>query len=132
VVAVMAAAVADFKPAVSSESKLARSKGLDSIDVVATPDILASVVARENRPITVGFAAETGDVDRAVKKAHDKDVDLLVYNNVTEPDSGFGTETNKVVFIDRDGELEPQSLMSKADVAVRLWDRIDGLVGARR
>lgn len=131
-VAVMAAAVADFRPASSSASKLARSKGLDSIDLVANPDILASVVAREDRPLVVGFAAETGGIDRALVKAKAKEVDLLVYNDVTEPGSGFGTDTNKVVIIDSDANTEALALMSKTEVAVLLVDRIMGQLSDHR
>ncbi len=123
-IAVMAAAVADFKPASSKESKIARSEGLDSIELAATPDILASVVARPDRPFVVGFAAETGGVERAVEKAKRKSVDLLVYNDVSEPGSGFGTDTNRVVIIGRDGSTEDWPLQSKRLVAERLWDRI--------
>ena len=123
-IAVMAAAVADFKPASSKDSKIARSEGLDSIELSATPDILASVVARTNRPFVVGFAAETGGVERAVEKAKRKSVDLLVYNDVSEPGSGFGTDTNRVVIIDHEGNIEEWPLQSKRQVAERLWDRI--------
>jgi phosphopantothenoylcysteine decarboxylase/phosphopantothenate--cysteine ligase len=123
-VAVMAAAVADFRPVNPSSSKVARSAGLDSIALEPNPDILATVVAREPRPVVVGFAAETGDVARAVEKARSKRVDLLVYNDVSEPGSGFGTDTNRVVIIDGSGETEPWPVMSKTDVASRLVDRI--------
>lgn len=130
-VAVMAAAVADFRPTSASTEKLARTDGLDSIHLEPTPDVLASVMERTDRPIVVGFAAETGDVDRAVEKAKRKGVDLLVYNNVAEPGSGFGTDTNRVVLIDADGNTEPHDTMSKSRVASVLWDRIDRLVGQR-
>ena len=123
-IAVMAAAVADFRPASPSPSKLARSDGLDSIDLEPNPDILATVVARENRPFVVGFAAETGDLERAIAKARQKGVDLLVYNDVTEPGSGFGTDTNRVVVIDGDGTTEEWPMMGKDQVAGRLIDRI--------
>ena len=123
-VAVMAAAVADFRPAEPSGGKISRSEGLGSIELAPTADVLASVVAREQRPFVVGFAAETGDVERAVSKAIDKEVDLLVYNDITEPGSGFGTDTNRVVIIDSEGHAEPWPMMSKHDVAVRLLDRI--------
>jgi phosphopantothenoylcysteine decarboxylase / phosphopantothenate---cysteine ligase len=103
---------------------VARSAGLDSIALEPNPDILATVVAREPRPVVVGFAAETGDVARAVEKARSKRVDLLVYNDVSEPGSGFGTDTNRVVIIDGSGETEPWPVMSKTDVASRLVDRI--------
>jgi phosphopantothenoylcysteine decarboxylase/phosphopantothenate--cysteine ligase len=130
-IVVMAAAVADFKPADTSEAKLARADGLTSISLAETPDILASVVARQNPPLTVGFAAETGDVERAVEKARQKQVDLLVYNNVGQEGSGFGTDTNQVSFIDAGGAVDPQPMMSKADVAAALWDRVDALVAQR-
>ena len=123
-IAVMAAAVADFKPRSTQSSKIARSDGMDSIELTATPDILASVVARENRPFTVGFAAETGGVERAIEKAKRKAVDLLVYNDVSEPGSGFGTDTNRVVIIAKDGSTDEWPLQSKRVVAERLWDRI--------
>jgi phosphopantothenoylcysteine decarboxylase/phosphopantothenate--cysteine ligase len=123
-VAIMAAAVADFRPADPRPSKLARSEGLDSIALEPNPDILAAVVARDPRPFVVGFAAETGDVERAVGKAKSKNVDLLVYNDVSEPGSGFGTDTNRVVVIDSSGGTDPWSVMSKREVASRLIDRI--------
>jgi phosphopantothenoylcysteine decarboxylase/phosphopantothenate--cysteine ligase len=123
-VAIMAAAVADFRPAHPSESKVARSNGLESIDLEPNPDILASVVAREDGPFVVGFAAETGDVERAVEKARTKGVGLLVYNDVSEPGSGFGTDTNRVVVIDPDGGKDAWPMMGKDEVAARLLDRV--------
>ena len=123
-IAVMAAAVADFKPRSSHELKISRSEGLDSIELTATPDILASMIERAHRPFMVGFAAETGGVERAVEKARRKGVDLLVYNDVSEPGSGFGTDTNRVVIIDKDGTTIELPLQTKRQVAERLWDRI--------
>jgi phosphopantothenoylcysteine decarboxylase/phosphopantothenate--cysteine ligase len=103
---------------------LARSEGLDSIELAPNPDILASLVARDPAPMVVGFAAETGDVQRAVEKAKSKGVDLLVYNDVSEPGSGFGTDTNRVVLIDRAGKTDPWPVMSKDEVASKLLDRV--------
>jgi phosphopantothenoylcysteine decarboxylase/phosphopantothenate--cysteine ligase len=123
-IAIMAAAVADFRPADASDSKIPRADGLSSIELAPTPDILASVVARETPPYTVGFAAETGGLERAVDKAREKGVDLMVYNDVTEPGSGFGTDTNRVVLIDRDGATEELPLLTKSDVAERIMDRV--------
>jgi phosphopantothenoylcysteine decarboxylase/phosphopantothenate--cysteine ligase len=127
----MAAAVADFRPTNTAPSKISRSDGLDSIDLAATPDILASVVAREPRPFVIGFAAETGDLERAVAKAQRKGVDLLVYNDVTEPGSGFGTDTNRVVLIDGAGARESWPLLAKSEVASRLLDRALADLGER-
>ena len=128
-VAIMAAAVADFRPKSAAESKIPRADGLPSIELTETPDILASVVQRHPRPFTVGFAAETGGVERAIEKARKKDVDLLVYNDVTEPGSGFGTDTNRVVLIDRSGDTEELPLLAKSEVAERLLDRVAAAIG---
>jgi phosphopantothenoylcysteine decarboxylase/phosphopantothenate--cysteine ligase len=120
--AVMAAAVADFRPKRSEASKISRESGLDSIELAPTPDVLATVMAREPRPYVVGFAAETGGVERALEKAKDKGVDLMVYNDVTEPGSGFGTDTNRVVIIGSDQSPQEWPMMSKQEVASRLVD----------
>jgi phosphopantothenoylcysteine decarboxylase/phosphopantothenate--cysteine ligase len=130
-IAVMAAAVADFKPAASADEKIARADGLDSVSLVGTPDILASLVGREPRPFVVGFAAETGGVERAIEKAKRKEVDLMVYNDVTEPGSGFGTDTNRVVLIGSEGDTEELPLLPKQEVAEKLMDRIGSAMGKR-
>jgi phosphopantothenoylcysteine decarboxylase/phosphopantothenate--cysteine ligase len=131
---VMAAAVADFRPRQASERKLPRGDGLH-LDLEPTADILAeaSALARRaavdggRRPLIVGFAAETGSLDRAPEKAARKGVDLLVANDVSEPGSGFGTETNRVTIIEPGRDPEPWPLASKAVVAHHLLDRLAGL-----
>jgi phosphopantothenoylcysteine decarboxylase/phosphopantothenate--cysteine ligase len=128
-VAVMAAAVADFRPRRPGDSKLARAAGPPEIELEPTPDILASVAAREDRPFLVGFAAETGSLDRAVDKARRKGVDLLVANDVTEPGAGFAVDTNRVTLVWPDGSTEPWDLTSKAVVAARLWDTVVSHLG---
>jgi phosphopantothenoylcysteine decarboxylase/phosphopantothenate--cysteine ligase len=127
-IAVMAAAVADFRPADSADSKLARTDGPPEIRLEPTPDILMSVAARDPRPFLVGFAAETGSLEEAVAKAKRKGVDLLVANDVTAPGSGFGSDTNQVTLILPDGTTEPWELLPKRAVAGRLWDRITARV----
>ncbi|MFO7547264.1 MAG: bifunctional phosphopantothenoylcysteine decarboxylase/phosphopantothenate--cysteine ligase CoaBC [Acidimicrobiia bacterium] len=128
-VAVMAAAVADFRPADPADGKLNRADGPPSVVFEATPDVLAGVVAREDRPrVVVGFAAETGDLGRAVDKARRKGVDLLVANDVAEEGSGFGVGTNRVMIVRADGTTDQWPLMSKAEVAVRLWDEVGRLL----
>lgn len=123
-IAVMAAAVADFRPSDAAGSKLARTDGPPEIHLEPTPDILMSVAARPERPFLVGFAAETGSLDRAVDKAKRKGVDLLVANDVTEAGSGFGVDTNRVTLIGPDGVIDAWEQMPKNDVARRLWDLI--------
>lgn len=122
-VAVFAAAVADFRPAHPAGGKLARSDGPPEITLEPTPDILGSVVARGSEIFTIGFAAETGGVERAIRKAADKGVDLLVYNDITEEGSGFGADTNRVVIVEG-ATTDQWPQLSKAEVATRLWDLV--------
>ena len=102
-VLVMAAAVADFRPRTSATTKIARAGSGLTLELEPTSDILAEAVSlvrdRAPRPVMVGFAAETGSLDRARDKAARKGVDLLVANDVAEQGSGFGTETNRVTIV---------------------------------
>ncbi len=123
-VAVLVAAVADFKPQEQAETKLRRASGPPEVKLVAAPDILAGVASQKNRPFLVGFAAETGSVEQAVEKASSKGVDLLVANDVTLPNSGFGVDTNRVTIIRPNGDSDGWPVMSKRQVAARLWDLI--------
>ena len=142
---VMAAAVADFRPAAAAETKLERGAAL-SLELEPTPDVLAQIArivrgtdsngkataqAVAPRPYLVGFAAETGSLERAVEKVRRKGVDLLVANDVAEADSGFGTETNRVSILSPDGERDDLPLLSKREVADRLLDRIAVALDAR-
>jgi phosphopantothenoylcysteine decarboxylase/phosphopantothenate--cysteine ligase len=135
---VMAAAVADFRPAGTAATKIERGKRL-TLELEPTPDILGQIarIARgtdrdgertyepmEPRPLLVGFAAETGSLDRAADKLRRKGVDLLVANDVAEPGSGFGTETNRVSILDADGGRDDLPLLSKREVAERVLDRV--------
>nr|BBH94078.1 phosphopantothenoylcysteine decarboxylase [Thermogemmatispora argillosa] len=86
--------------------------------------------ARPHRLIRVGFAAETHDVlSYARQKLAQKGLDLLVANDVTRPDSGFGSDTNKVFIFHADGGLEELPVMPKEEVAAAIWDRIVPLLG---
>ncbi|MBN2113796.1 MAG: bifunctional phosphopantothenoylcysteine decarboxylase/phosphopantothenate--cysteine ligase CoaBC [Acidimicrobiia bacterium] len=123
-VAVLAAAVADFRPARPAATKLRRADGPPALALEPTPDILAGVAALAHRPFLVGFAAETGPAEGAVAKAASKGVDLLVANDVTAAGSGFGTETNQVALILPDGTVEAWECLPKRRVAARLWERI--------
>ncbi|MDH3250494.1 MAG: bifunctional phosphopantothenoylcysteine decarboxylase/phosphopantothenate--cysteine ligase CoaBC, partial [Acidimicrobiia bacterium] len=130
-VAIMAAAVADFRPAHVAGGKLARTDGPPDLTLEPNPDILATVAERNDRPFLVGFAAESGSLDRAIDKAQRKGVDLLVANDVTRPGSGFATDTNEVTIIGSDGTSEPWPIMEKTEVASRLWDLIETRLPAR-
>ena len=123
-VVVMAAAVADFRPVAISETKLRRLEGIPEIRVEPTPDILASLVGLKEPPFLVGFAAEFGSIDRAIEKAKAKGVDLTVANDVAAKGSGFGSETNQVALIDRDGTVDQWPLLTKTEVARRLCETL--------
>jgi len=131
---VMAAAVADFTPRDVAAGKLGRAEGL-TLELTPTPDLLAGVSERAAtatpRPVLVGFAAETGSLDRAPGKLAAKGVDLLVGNDVSEPGSGFGTDTNRVVIFDREGGRDELPLLSKREVADRILDRVAAALDAR-
>jgi phosphopantothenoylcysteine decarboxylase / phosphopantothenate---cysteine ligase len=135
---VMAAAVADFRPVALADTKLTREAAL-TLELESTPDLLAGIarVARglaadgaptrdplRPRPILVGFAAETGSLDRAAEKLRRKHLDLLVANDVAEAGSGFGTDTNRVSILADDGSREDLPMQSKREVADRLLDRV--------
>ncbi len=129
-VAVLAAAVADFRPGDPGVEKLRRADGVPEISLEPTPDILAGVAAMEDRPFLVGFAAETGGVEGALDKARTKGADLVVANDVARQGSGFGTDTNEVTLITPDGEREEWQLLAKHEVADRLWDRVSSMLAA--
>jgi phosphopantothenoylcysteine decarboxylase/phosphopantothenate--cysteine ligase len=130
-IVVMAAAVADYRPAEPSSQKV--SKGGDTVTLVLkkTPDILAELGRRRLEsgvgPMLVGFAAETEDVvARATAKREAKHVDLIVANDVSRADAGFAVDTNQVTIVGPQGaELLP--LDSKASVAAAIFDRIERL-----
>ena len=135
---VMAAAVADFRPVERADRKLERGAGM-TLELEPTPDLLAEAAriahgldsvggtTREPLrpvPILVGFAAETGSLERAADKLRRKGVDILVANDVAEAGSGFGTDTNRVSILAADGSREDLPLQSKRAVADRLLDLV--------
>jgi phosphopantothenoylcysteine decarboxylase/phosphopantothenate--cysteine ligase len=132
---VMAAAVADFRPASVAKSKIARDGSGLTLELEPTSDILAEAVrvarAGPNPPVMVGFAAETGSLERATEKAARKGVDLLVANDVAEQGSGFGTDTNRVTLVVPGGTDEEWPLMTKRQVAERIWDRVAAVRAGR-
>jgi phosphopantothenoylcysteine decarboxylase/phosphopantothenate--cysteine ligase len=135
---VMAAAVSDFRPANAADTKIERGSSL-TLELEPTPDILGQIarIARGTdregetsyeplspRPYLVGFAAETGSLDRAADKLRRKGLDLLVANDVAEPGSGFGTDTNRVTILAADGGRDELPLMPKRGVADHILDRV--------
>ena len=121
-VLLMAAAVADFRPAQAAPQKIKKASAPQSLSLEPTEDILSLVAKqrkRSGRPdVVVGFAAESQDLlEGARAKLHAKGLSLIVANDVTAPDSGFAVDTNRVTLLDSDGTLQELPLMSKAAVA---------------
>lgn len=121
-VLIMAGAVADYMPEKSAGQKIKKGDGSLTLQLIKTPDILSEV---KGKCIKIGFAAETQDLlVNAKKKLTSKNCDMFVANDVTREGSGFGTDTNKVTFIFKNGKQEDLPLMSKREVADKLLDRI--------
>jgi len=133
-IVIMAAAVADFRPKASAESKLSKDDGVPELVLEPTPDILTALAAR--RPagqVLVGFAAETRDIiARARRKLERKGVDLLVVNDVGAPGVGFVHETNAVTILSADGDTIEIPLTSKDAVAEAVLDRVIAQLDEKR
>ncbi|MFH1185860.1 MAG: bifunctional phosphopantothenoylcysteine decarboxylase/phosphopantothenate--cysteine ligase CoaBC [Chloroflexota bacterium] len=126
---IMAAAVADFRPKKSASDKLKSRDGVPQIDLEATDDVLKAVGKGKRPRVVVGFAAESHDLaQNAAEKLKAKGLDLIVANDITTADAGFGADTNRVTIIDSAGKAEALPLASKADVAEMIIDRVAALL----
>ncbi len=150
-VLIMSGAVADFRPAHPAAQKIKKdsNRGAEidegglSIHLVRNPDILRELAESLNGPsgnkpklhvqrrlIRVGFAAETENIlSNAQAKLVNKQLDLLIANDVSRSDSGFGTDTNKVLIFHASGAVEDLPVMPKTGVAAAIWDRVVPLLG---
>jgi phosphopantothenoylcysteine decarboxylase/phosphopantothenate--cysteine ligase len=132
-VLLMAAAVADFRVSRPSEDKLKRAAGPIELHLEPTADILAMVAERRRRSggpkVVVGFAAESRDLVRqARQKVRVKGLDLIVANDISAPDAGFAVDTNRVTLVDSSESVQELPLMSKADVAEAVLERVEALL----
>jgi phosphopantothenoylcysteine decarboxylase / phosphopantothenate---cysteine ligase len=134
-VLIMAAAPADFRPVAEEQEKIkkGRGRGAPTIELEQAEDILKSTITkRKKKSLIVGFALETSDgVRNAREKLKAKDLDLMVLNDAKEPGAGFGVDTNRVTIITRDGKQEELELMSKADLAEIILDRVEAALNGR-
>ena len=123
-IVIKSAAVSDYSPCEKSKQKIKKSEKQLSISLKKTRDILKSLGEDKKGRILVGFAAETENlVNNSRKKLEEKNLDLIVANDVTAPQAGFGEDTNIAWFVDRD-RVEELPLMSKFELANRILDRI--------
>ena len=127
-IVVMAAAVSDYRPVKKLKQKVKKSGKSIELELVPNPDILKKLGAKkkkDERPLLVGFAAEsTKHIDEGRRKLKEKNLDLIVINDIIGTDTGFGAETNQVSLIDRDYQLEKLPLLSKEECAEMIWDKI--------
>jgi phosphopantothenoylcysteine decarboxylase / phosphopantothenate---cysteine ligase len=123
-IVIMAAAVADYRPAAAQQSKMKRGEGNVTLELEPTPDILAELAREKGSRILVGFAAETDRVaENARGKLERKGADIIVANDVTQEGAGFDTDTNIVTLYLRGGREIALAKMSKFDVANRVLDQ---------
>lgn len=122
-IVVAAAAVADYRPATKLSQKIKKQQEWLKLDLEKTEDILGHVGLVKGDRVLVGFAAETENlVENARKKLDEKNLDLIVANDVSDPDAVFGSDTNTVTLIPRDGEVSSWPRMSKREVAHAIFD----------
>jgi phosphopantothenoylcysteine decarboxylase/phosphopantothenate--cysteine ligase len=130
---IMAAAVADFRPKNTAETKMKKRDGIPQIELEAAPDILEAVAnlgAEKKRPkVVVGFAAESRDLlENATIKIQSKQLDIIAANDISATDAGFSVDTNRVTLLFADGSSEALPLMSKFEVAETIVARVAALL----
>ena len=126
---IMAAAVSDYRAAASSPQKLKKTGQPMSVALAPNPDILAGI---EGPAIRVGFAAESQDLlENAWAKLLAKRLDMIVANDITEEDSGFGVDTNRAVILTADGGTQRLPLTSKQELAHRVLELVASMLEAK-
>jgi phosphopantothenoylcysteine decarboxylase/phosphopantothenate--cysteine ligase len=127
-IVVKAAAVGDFAPVDKVHHKVKKRAGNWSLELTRTKDILAELGRRKDQQFLVGFAAESEDLtENARRKLASKSLDLIVANDISRPETGFASDLNQVILIDSDGGEKVLPILSKSEIAFRIWDRIEEL-----
>ena len=133
-VIVMAAAVADFRPKEPPDRKLKKHEGIPEIVLEPTHDFLVDL--GRDKPagqVLVGFAAETDDlVDNAASKLRTKRLDLIVGNDISQPDAGFEVDTNRAIILDAAGGMDTLPLLAKSDLAGVILDKVARLLATKK
>jgi phosphopantothenoylcysteine decarboxylase/phosphopantothenate--cysteine ligase len=124
-IVIKAAAVGDYRPVETFQGKLKKTSKESTLRLKRTEDILLEVGRHKNGRIVVGFAAESENiVENALGKLRKKNADLIVANDISKPGIGFGEDTNMVCFVDRWGRVEELPIMTKTEIAERIFDKI--------
>jgi phosphopantothenoylcysteine decarboxylase/phosphopantothenate--cysteine ligase len=132
-IAIMSAAVADYRPASMAPEKIKKQGDTLDIKLEKTNDILASLGRQKNGQVLVGFALETEhETENALKKLNAKNADLIVLNSLKDAGAGFGHDTNKVTLLHKDGTVKALPLQSKQDTAKAIINDILKLIHAEK
>jgi phosphopantothenoylcysteine decarboxylase/phosphopantothenate--cysteine ligase len=130
-IAILAAAVADFKPKTRSSQKIKKKDSSLTIELTQTKDILASLGVQKKNQFLVGFALETNnELENAKSKLKNKNLDLIVLNSLKDKGAGFKITTNKVTLIDKNGVMTEFGVKSKSEVAQDIFNEIVKLLHA--
>jgi len=125
---IAAAAVADFYPKIKSFSKIKKEEKLESIDLIATKDILFEMGKLKKNQLLIGFALESDDeINNATKKMKNKNLDAIILNSLNDRGAGFEFDTNKITFIKKNGNLKSFNLKKKSLVAIDIFNEIISL-----
>ncbi len=128
-VVIMAAAVSDYRPEEKLDRKMKKAEEEITLKLIRNPDILEELGKEKGERLLVGFSAETDNlIDNAAQKLKTKNLDLVVANDLTVPDSGFASDDNRVVLLDRRGGVEEWPLLDKEEVARRLIGKIKEII----
>jgi phosphopantothenoylcysteine decarboxylase/phosphopantothenate--cysteine ligase len=128
-VVIKAAAVSDYRPKVISEKKIKKGDPEYSLALEKTKDILEELGKKKENRILVGFAAETEDlVTHAQKKLQEKNLDLIVVNDVTQPGAGFGSDTNQAKILSPSGQVKDLALATKEEISGAILDHVVALL----
>lgn len=132
-IVVMAAAVSDFRFAATAGRKVPKREVAGAVGLVPTPDILKGLGKKKGKKVLVGFAAETeAAIPHALRKLREKNLDLIVANDVGAPGVGFESDENRVTIIDAKGGAVPTDRMSKREISRVVWDRIEAVIHAKK
>ncbi|MBC7641648.1 MAG: phosphopantothenoylcysteine decarboxylase, partial [Flavobacterium sp.] len=124
-VMIASAAVADYKPKNIALNKIKKTEQNFNIELEKTKDILFSLGAKKTNQYLIGFALETeNEIENAKLKIQKKNLDLIILNSLNDKGAGFGTETNKITFIDKNFNVEPHDLKTKEQVALDIINKI--------
>lgn len=132
---IMAAAVADFRPAERSREKIKKRGASRALKLVPTEDILSGLgrLSGRSKKVIVGFAAETSGLEaNALKKLKEKNLDLVVANDVSREGIGFDSDFNQVLIVGRDGAAFASPAASKREISRVIMDRVEVLLGRKK